>query len=161
MMVPLAVDTATGRAWEVQGRALLDAFAAYTDTALVVTPPEYGARVDGLLVVEGRVVGVVEARVRTTTLAALEALGGEYLITEAKLRAIVAVGRALAVPSYLVVAFGCGARWCWHVGDRTGRCLVGHTTRRSTTRATSVTPDTVERLNAYLPLISGWAWEPP
>ena len=158
----LAVVTDIGKAHELRGRRLLERFAAHCRASFVATPPSDGAAVDGLAVRDGKVVAVLEAKVRGGySLYDMRRMGATLLVTEEKLLEMCRLAKALAVPAVFVVEFSDGYRWFWRIADASGNRACRWEARRSVTRSDSVGGPDVERLNAFLPLDEGVCWYAP
>lgn len=160
-MSPRAIDTATGQAHERRGRHLLEAFASRMQCTFVPTPPTVTAPVDGIFVRRGTIVAVAEAKTRSTYDLPTIQQYGTYLVTADKLEQLVTAGGLLGVPSFLVLELSDAARWYWHVGTPHGVPAFAWPTRATSTQATSLGPETVTRVNAYLPLAIGVQWGEP
>lgn len=157
-MTPLAIATQTGQRHEARGRALLKAFAERFRAQLVATPPDVTAPVDGLIVRDGVLVAVAEAKTRTNyDLPAIQRFG-TYLVTAEKLQQLVRVGGLLGVPSFVVTELSDYSRLYWKVGGEHGQPLVTWEERETRTLATSIEATTVVRMNAFLPLTSAVQW---
>jgi len=159
----LAVDSPIGAGHESAGTALLHEFARYTRTQGHVSPRGNAARPDGIVTRNGVIVAVVEARRRPghtlEQLRAMPAFPDQFLITASKLHAIIAGGGLFCVRSYLVLEFACKSRLYWQIGTPDGRPAVTIETARTVTRATSLSPETIARENAYIPFSEGKPWQ--
>lgn len=152
MSQPRAIDYAVGRAHDAKGVALMHAVAAMYGLELLPTPRTELHPVDGYFVRNGHKLAVVEAKTRVShTREDLRRLGDTYLVTYAKLVDLAAIGGRERIDGLLVVELACQSRYLWHISDRTGTIIVPLTRRLTTTQATSITKDTIERWNAYVP----------
>lgn len=110
------------------------------------------ARVDGLLVQDGRLQGVVECKVRNDSRSLIERWGGSYLITADKLEAGAEAARLLHAPFTLCVYLKPDERaFWWRVAEIDGSWT------RPFDRAVTRTQATVNggmalRENAFLPM---------
>lgn len=158
----LAITTTTGQGHERRGRALLYAFAAYTRSTAVVSPPDSPATLDAVYSRDGVLVAVAEAKTRGGLYDFEKIVGfGSYLVTDEKLRALLEASRSFGVPSYLLTELSDGVRLYWPIGSPRGEPVTGWTVAASRTLATSVGPETVVRRNAYLPLAAAVRWDGP
>lgn len=152
MNQPRAIDYAVGRAHDANGVALMQAVAKMYRLELLLTDRTEMNPVDGFFLHGGRKVAVVEAKTRVShTRDDLRQLGDTYLVTYAKLVGLASVGERERIDGLLVVQLACGSRYLWHVSDRAGTIVVPLTRHLTTTQATSITSETIERWNAYLP----------
>ena len=154
----LAIATSVGQAHERRGRDLLDAFARYTRSTLIVSDPASTAALDAVFHRDGVLVAVAEAKTRISyDLPAIQRFGS-YLITADKLDTLCYVGRALLVPAFLVTELSDGVRLYWQLTDKHGNQRFLWDEAETSTKATSIGPETVVRNNAYLPLDEGVIW---
>lgn len=159
---PRAIDYAVGRAHDARGVALMLAVAEMYGVDLLPTPRTEMNPVDGFFLQAGREVAVVEAKTRVThTRADLRRMGDTYLVTHAKLLDLAAVGARRGIVGLLVVELADGSRYIWKISDSTGAVIVPLTRRLTTTQATSITKETTERWNAYLPFSAAQCLRPP
>lgn len=147
--MPLDCLTERGRVFIAAQQATARRLAELWNATLVETPEGTAARVDALFARDGVLVGLAEIKVRTMTLAQLEAFG-DYLVTEDKLLAGESLSAALRVPFVLVVRLKDAIVW-WRVTDATGRRVVTWDARETVTRA-SCNGGAMLRRNAYLPI---------
>jgi hypothetical protein len=154
----LAIRTTTGQQHESRGRQLLDAFARYTHSSVLVTDPAAPAALDAVFCRDGVVVAVAEAKTRVSYDYAAIQRFGSYLVTAEKIDTLCYVGRALAVPAFLVVELSDGARLYWQLTDKDGDQRFLWPEAETRTQATSLGPVTVVRKNAYLPLDEAVVW---
>lgn len=154
----LAITTTTGQWHEARGRVLLYDFGTYTRSTAQVTPPTKTATLDAVYTRDGVLVAVAEAKTRVSYDYATIAGYGSYLVTEDKLDCLLATGKALGVPSFLLTELSDGVRLYWPVGDAAGHRVTGWTAANSRTLATSVDTTTVIRRNAYLPMAIAVRW---
>ena len=149
----MALDclTARGRAFVAAQQATARRLAEVWGASLVETPEGTAARVDALFARDNVLVGLAEIKVRSLTLARLEAFG-DYLVTEDKLLAGAALSAALRVPFVLAVRLSDAIVW-WRVTDATGRRVIQWQARETVTQA-SCNGGAALRRNAYLPLDS-------
>lgn len=153
-----AVDTPIGRAHADAGVTLARAYAEHIG-GYHLLPGDPLSAIDGLIVSwSNAVIAAVEAKIRTVTWAALLMYGDAYLISTSKISALRWTSRALGVRGVVLVQTSDGVRWAWNVSDARGRVTREWSRRISRTRATSVTADTVERDNSYLPYVAGEKW---
>jgi len=118
----------------------------------VSTPEDGPARVDGVFVRSGAIRAVAEIKVRTCGREFIEARGGEYLITAAKLDGGREIGVALGVPFVLLVLLqGDLTAYWWKLTDQYGQWQVPIVRRTTRTRET-VNGGQIERVNAFLPM---------
>jgi hypothetical protein len=154
----LAITTTTGQWHEARGRVLLHDFATFTHSTAQVTPPTKTATLDAVYTRDGILVAVAEAKTRISYDHATIAGYGSYLVTEDKLDCLLATGKALGVPSFLLTELSDGVLLYWPVGDANGHRMTGWTAAHSRTLATSVDTTTVVRRNAYLPMSCAVRW---
>lgn len=154
----LAISTTTGQWHEARGRILIYDFGTFTRSTAQITPPSKTATLDAVYTRDGVLVAVAEAKTRVSYDYATIAGYGSYLVTEDKLDCLLATGKALAVPSFLLTELSDGVRLYWPIGDADGHRVVCWTAANSRTLATSVDTTTVVRRNAYLPMATAVRW---
>jgi hypothetical protein len=156
--VTLAITTPVGQWHEARGRVLIHDFGTFTHSTAQLTPPTKTATLDAVYTREGVLVAVAEAKTRIRYDFPTIADYGSYLVTEDKLDCLVATGKALGVPSFLLTELSDGVRLYWPIGDADGQRVTGWTAAQSRTLATSVDATTVIRRNAYLPIGCAVRW---
>ena len=156
--MPIAIHSAVGRNHELRGRTVLEAFAQAYGAEYALTNPDATAPVDGVLIRAGTIVAVVEVRTRSTYDYAKINAYGDYLVTAQKLHNLVAAGGLLAAPSLLLIELSCGTRLWWRIGNADGTRCLEWAERTTTTRATSLGPETAIRRNAFLPITAAIHW---
>lgn len=145
----LAITTERGQQWVALQQDTARRLAEAWHAEAIGTGDDRAALVDALFVRHGVVVGVAEIKVRSMTVARLEAFG-DYLVTAQKLTDGMRVATALQVPYVLAVRLEDAIVW-WRLTDAKGRTLVTYPVRETVTQETCL-GGTVARPNAYLPL---------
>lgn len=168
---PLAIAHPTGQQWADKNDQLLHEYAAaHGLTAATPTKPrdEPGAPrhvpspVEGVLLRDQTLVAVAECKCRDAdtgmTREDCRRLGDTYLITASKLDTLCAAAYLLGVPGILLAELACGQCWVWVICDRRGALRIDYRVDVTTTRATSLGPETIARPNAFVPFSKGTRW---
>lgn len=148
----LDVWSPKGRAANTVAQALGRRIGQEWGMTWIPTPEDGAARVDGVFVRSGAIRAVAEIKVRTCGREFIEARGGEYMVTAAKLDGGREIGQALGVPFILLVLLqGDLTAYWWRLTDQHGRWQVPFERRTTRTRET-INGGQIERVNAFLPM---------
>lgn len=147
----LDVWSAKGRAANRRASRMADAVATMWGVEWIGTRESRPARVDGVFVQDGAIVGVAECKSRSKGREYFRQQGDTYLITHQKLVDGREAGRLLAVPFFVLALLEPDrVAVAWKVSSAEGAWLFPFAIRTTTTAA-SVNGGSVTRENAYLP----------
>lgn len=148
----LDINTPKGQKTLKQERRAMSLYGAeHPGLQIIETPKEGGAKVDGILMMDGEVRGVYEVKCRTMTLNSLDRFG-TWLITSRKIEDLRKASKLLGVPGYGMLYLVDDDMLCvWEITDKHGTYIFEFDTKRTRTQKT-VNGGVAFRHNAFLPV---------